>query len=239
MANTTPDTTSGDGAQPLADRDNTGADSMAGGPPPIPTTADDPAAPSPTGSAEPAKQAVSGTATPAAGRVVTPSPSEYEMPDEYASSSPLDKVKQWAEQNPGLALLAAGVGGLVVGRILVGLAPEPEPETLSDRIEARAKTLKKQAKGSFGEAKDSAGTAAAASAAALSAAAIALKEAAERGAEKASDWAEDVPEKAEHYAEIGGEKAKELADAIGDVVKVAVTGVVAKKAADWVGKIKN
>lgn len=239
MAKTTPDVPSGDGAQPLADQANTGADEMAGGPPPTPTTADAPADPTPTGSGEPAKQAVSGTASPAPGRVVVPSPEEYEMPDEYANESPVEKARAWVEAHPGLALLAAGVGGLVIGRILVGLAPDPEPETFSDRVEARAKQLRKQAKGSFEEAKDSAGTAAAASAAALSAAALALKEAAERGAHKAEDWFEDVPEKAEHFAEAGSEKAKEFADAIGDVVKVAVTGVVAKKAAEWVGKLKD
>ena len=47
-----------------------------------------------------------GDSTP--GQVVAPTPEEYQMPDDYASASPLDKVARWAESNPGLALLAAG-----------------------------------------------------------------------------------------------------------------------------------
>ena len=259
MDKTTPDTPSGDAPAEAPDTQD-----LAGGPPAAPTTAGAPAEPAPTGSAEPAKQAVSGTANPpkatpatasaitpdadkpAPGRVVTPRPSDYEMPDEYASESPIEKARLWAEAHPGLALLAAGVGGLVIGRILVGLAPDPEPETLSTRVEKRAKQLKKQAKGSFEEAKDSAGEAATATSAALAAAAIALKEAAERAAEKAGDWAEDVPDKARHFAEDaedmakeGVEKAKDLGDTLSDLVKVAVTGIVAKKAGDWVSKFRS
>lgn len=202
-------------------------------------TAGTPADSSPTGSTEPAAQAVSGTASAGPGRVTPPSPQQYEMPDEYAAEGPLDKVRAWAEANPGLALLAAGVGGLVIGRILVGLAPDPEPETLADRVESRAKQLRKQAKGSYEEAKDAAGDAATASAAALAAAAVALKEAAERGAEKAGDWVDDFPEKAHDLSEASSDKAHDFAEAIGDVVKVAVTGAIAKKAASWVGKIRD
>ncbi|MEM1054015.1 MAG: hypothetical protein AAGI52_00695 [Bacteroidota bacterium] len=225
-------TSSGDGAAPLPDTTNTNSEEQAEGAPPAPTAADSPAEPSPAASTESATG-------PAPGRVVIPSREEYEMPDEYASGSPVEKVKQWAQAHPGLALLAAGVSGLVIGRILVGIASEPEPETFADRVEARARQLSKEARGSFEEAKDSAGEAATASAAALTAAAVALKDAADRAKHKAEDWAEDAPDKAREIAEDGTEKAKDFAEAVGDAVKVAVTGVIAKKAADWVGKIRN
>lgn len=202
-------------------------DSMAGGPAPAPTTAGDPASSTPTGSGEPAKQAVSGTAS-APGRVVAPSPGEYEMPDDYASDNPVHKVKEWAQAHPGLALLAAGGAGLLIGRILVGLSPDPEPPSLSDRVEARAKVLARNARGYGEDARESAGEAAAASAAALAAAAAALKEAAEAAGEKAS-----------HVAEEGAEKARDLADVISDAAKVAVTGVVAKKADDWIKRFRK
>ena len=232
MADNTSDTTqnANGSSEPLADRENTGSETMAGGPPPVPETPSEPTA-VPTGSAEPAKQSVSGGTE---GRVLPPAPatSQYEMPDDYASESPITAVKEWAEAHPGLALLAAGGVGLVVGRLLMALSPDPEPPSLADRVEKRAKKLnkkvKKGASHAYDDAKDNATEAAAASAAALAAAAVVLKEAAEKFADKAG-----------HVAEEGVEKAKDLADVISDVTKVAVTGVVAKKADDWMKKIKN
>ena len=150
------------------------------------------------------------------------------MPDDYASDSPVEKVKQWAEAHPGLALLAASGVGLVVGRLLIAMSPDPEPPTLTERVEKRAKVLQKQAKGSYSEVKHSAGDAATASAAALAAAAVALKEAAEHVAERAGEAAED-----------GVDKAKDFADVMSDAVKVAVTGVVAKKADGWIKKFRD
>ncbi|OZC02830.1 hypothetical protein [Rubricoccus marinus] len=222
MATSNPNTDSTD--EPLADRANVGSDKTAGGPEPVTDTA--PVVP--TGSAEPAKQAVSGSASPAPGRVAMPTPGEYEMPDDYASDSPVEKVKQWAEAHPGLALLAASGVGLVVGRLLIAMSPDPEPPTLTERVEKRAKVLQKQAKGSYAEAKHTAGDAATASAAALAAAAVALKEAAEHVAERAGEAAEE-----------GVDKAKDFADVMSDAVKVAVTGVVAKKADGWIKKFRD
>ncbi len=228
MATSTPNTDSTD--EPLADRANVGSDEMAGGPEPIGDTAP----PVPTGSGEPAKQAVSATASPA-GQVVAPTASEYEMPDDYANESPVDKVKSWAEEHPGLALLAAGGIGLVVGRILIGITPDPEPPSLAARVEKRAKVFKKQAKGSYAEAKDSAGDAAAASAAALAAAAVALREAAENAGHRAGGFTEDGVDRAKHLAEDGVDKAKELADVISDAVRHVVdTGVDG-----WLKKIRG
>lgn len=222
MATSNPNPDSTD--EPLADRANTGSDAMAGGPEPVADTAP----PVPTGSGEPAKQAVSGTASPAPGRVAMPSPSEYEMPDDYASDSPVEKVKQWAEAHPGLALLAAGGIGLVVGRILIGVAPSPEPPSLAERVEKRAKVLKKQAKGSYADVKDNAGDAATATAAALAAAAVAIKEAAEHAAHNAGEVAEE-----------GVDKAKDLAEVLSDAVRSAVTGVVDSKADGWLKKFRS
>ena len=243
MAKNTPDTTqnANGSSEPIADRDNTGSEEMAGGPPPVPETPAEPTA-VPTGSAEPAKQSVSGATQ---GRVLPPAPttSEYEMPDDYANENPIDAVKQWAEAHPGLALLAAGGVGLVVGRLLMALSPDPEPPSLAERVEKRAKKLNKKArKGAshaYDDAKDNAAEAAAASAAAVAAAAVVLKEAAEKWAEKAGHSAEKFADKAGHVAEEGADKAKDLADAISDIAKVAVTGVVAKKADSWMKKIKN
>ena len=243
MADNTSDTTknANGSSEPLAGRENTGSEEMAGGPPPVPETASEPTA-VPTGSAEPAKQTVSGATE---GRVLPPAPktSQYEMPDDYANESPVDTIKQWVEAHPGLALLAAGGVGLVVGRLLMALTPDPEPPSLADRVEKRAKKLNKKArKGAshaYDDAKDNATEAAAASAAAVAAAAVVLKEAAEKWAEKAGHSAEKFADKASHVAEDGVEKAKDIADVLSDAAKVAVTGVVAKKADDWMKKIKS
>ena len=42
-----------------------------------------------------------------------------------------------------------------------------------------------------------------------------------------------------HRYKLDDAEAKDFAEAVGDAVKVAVTGVIAKKAADWVGKIRS
>lgn len=201
--------------------------STTGGPAPTPTTAGAPASITPRGTGEPAKQADSGSAS-IPGRVIAPAPGEYEMPDDYAADNPIDKVKAWAQAHPGLALLAAGGAGLVIGRILIGLTSDPEPSTLTERVEARAKELAHNARGYGEDARESASEAAAASAAAIAAAAAALKDAAEAAGEKAGQVAEE-----------SAEKARDIADVISDAAKVAVTGVVAKKADDWIQRIRG
>ena len=198
-----------------------GSDAMAGGPEPAEATASTPLASSPTGSAEPAKQAVSGTATTATpNAVIPPAYDDYAMPDDYAGG-PLDGLRSWAEAHPGLALLSAAGVGLVVGRLVMALAPEPEPPSLTKRIEKRAKTLRADASDRASEYSDVASER-------LAKAADALRDAADSVRDRAGDWADE-----------GSEKARDLADVIADAAKVAVAGVVAKKADSWLDRFKG
>lgn len=210
------------------DKPNADAVESAGGPDAAPSTAGTPASVTPTGSAEPAKQAVSGTASPAPGRVVAPTRSEYEMPDDYASDSPLDAVKQWARANPGLAVVAAAGGGFVLGRVITALLPKPKPETLAQRVEAHAKTFKADARHTAAIAGDSIQER-------LAQAAEAIRDA----VDSVGDHAQDGAERAREIAEDGAEKARDLADVVSDAVKVAVSGAVAKKADSWLGRLRS
>lgn len=112
----------------------------------------DAAPPVPDASIEPAAQVAAATADPlgtagATGPVAPPIPADYEMPDDYASDQDaLGKVKAWAEAHPGLAVLAAAGSGLLIGRIVTALFPDPEPPSLAERVEKRAKVFKKEAK---------------------------------------------------------------------------------------------
>lgn len=176
--------------------------------------ADKPAADKPAASAPAAKTP---PPAPTARPLPPPMPADYAMPDDYATASPVDKVKAWAEKNPGLAIVAAAGVGLLVGRIVSALAPEPEPPSLQKRIETRAKALKKS-----GAVKaDVAGDAIQEK---LDAAAEALREAGHTVAEKSEE---------------GYERTRDFAEHIADAVKVAVTGVAAKKLDDWMDKIKS
>ena len=192
---------------------------------PVPNAAAEPAAQVAAAAAEPVKTAGKpAAATPAAPPpaptarpLPPPMPADYAMPDDYATESPVDKVKVWAEKNPGLAIVAAAGVGLVVGRIVSALAPEPEPPSLQKRIETRARALRK----SGAVRADAAGDAIQDK---LDAAAEALREAGATVAEKSEE---------------GYERTRDFAEHIADAVKVAVTGVAAKKLDDWMDKIKS
>ena len=199
----------------------------------------DPAAPVPNAAAEPAAQVAAAAAepvnktagkptanaasaapsapSPTARPLPPPLPADYAMPDDYAAESPVDKVKRWAEANPGLAIVAAAGVGLVVGRVVTALVPEPEPPSLQRRVETRAKALRK--------------TASVQAASASDAAADRLHEAAEAIREAAATAADKTEE--------GYERTKDFAEHIADAVKVAVTGVAAKKLDDWMDKVKG
>ena len=193
----------------------------------------DPSAPVPNAAAEPVAQVAAAAAEPVktAGKATTsapppsptarplppPLPADYAMPDDYASESPVDRVKQWAEANPGLAIAAAAGVGLVVGRIVTALVPEPEPPTLQKRVETRAKALKKAGVHRAEDASD------------------AIAERLQEAADAIRDAAGTAVEKSEE----GIERTKDLAEHIADAVKVAVTGVAAKKLDDWMDKVKG
>ena len=198
-------------------------------PPAQPTSAADPTASVPDAGGEPVKQATApmatapgtvegsseGAARPA-DPVLPPAPTSYEMPDDY-ETDPLDQTRRWVEENPVLAVAAAAGIGLVVGRLVMALIPDPEPPSFTNRVEKRAKQLRKDA----AVYADDAGAVVADQ---LKRAANALSEAAEVVAEK---------------AEVGYERSKDLAEVVGDAVKAAVAGVVVKKADDWISKIRD
>ena len=194
-----------------------------------------PDAPVPNAAAEPAAQVTA----PAAETIPPPVPADYEMPDDYATQDPLATAKAWVEDHPGLAVLAAAGTGLLVGRIVSALIPDPDPPTLAERVEKRAKVLRKEAK------KQSK---------------VFQKEAAKQGkvykkqalsfADDAGDTLQDslhrasealreAASRAGDSAEEGYEKTKDLAETIADAVKVAMTGVVATKIDDWVDKVRS
>ena len=185
----------------------------------------------PDASIEPAAQAAAATANPlddidtneTPQSVAPPLPADYEMPDDYANEDPVAKVKAWAEAHPGLAVAAAAGVGLVVGRIVTGLFPDPEPPSLADRVEKRAKVLSKEAKKRGEDLRKQ-------SAPLMEDAGESLQEALHR----ASEALQQAAGKAGDAAEDGYEKTKDFAETIADAAKVAVTGVLATKIDDWV-----
>ncbi len=178
----------------------------------------------PDASIEPAAQ----VAAAASNTVAPPIPADYEMPDDYANDDPVATVKSWVEAHPGLAILAAAGIGLVVGRVVTGLVPDSDPPSLADRVEKRAKTLRKEAK--------KRGTVYKKEASALaSTTGDTLQDSLHRAAEALREAASNVGDAAEG----GYEKSKDFAETIADAAKVAVTGVLATKLDDWVGKVRD
>lgn len=179
-----------------------------------PTSAANPTS-APDAGGEPAKQVASTMGRPA-NPVLPPAPGDYEMPDEYAVDW-LGQTRRWVEANPALAVLAAAGIGLVAGRIVMGLFPDPEPDTFARRVERRAKQLSKEASHYADDAGD------------------VLSEQLKKAASALSDAADVVTDKAES----GYEKSKDLADVVGDAVKAAITGVVAKKADTLIDRFRK
>jgi hypothetical protein len=188
-------------------------------------TGADPSAPVPNAGIEPAAQVAAATAsTPGSGGAAArpaeparpPARADYEMPDDYETDW-FGQARRWVEENPVLAIAAAAGLGLVVGRLATALIPEPEPPSFAERVGKRAQQLRKDAV----HYADDAGDALAAS---LKKAAGALSDAAEVVADK---------------AESGYERTKDLAEVVSDAVKVAVAGVVAKKADNWLSRMRG
>ena len=189
----------------------------------------------PDASTEPAAQATA----PAAETIPPPLPADYEMPDDYADEDPVAQAKAWVEAHPGLALLGAAGIGLLAGRIVTALLPESEPPSLADRVEKRAKGLRKEAKkrGELfaDEARKRGKTYSKEVSAYADDAGDTLQESLHRAAEALREAASHAGDAAEE----GYEKTKDLAETIADAAKVAVTGVVATKIDDWVKKARN
>ena len=156
-------------------------------------------------------------ATPANGSpsTSTPASGEYELLDDYAADA-LKAVKNWVEDNPTLAIAAAAGIGFVAGRLITALFPEPEPPSLTERVEKRASKLRKEA----AHYADDAG------------------EVLSHKLKVAADALSDAAETAAHKAEAGYERSKDLADVVTDAAKAAVAGVVAKKADSWLSRRK-
>ncbi|WP_412062677.1 hypothetical protein [Rubrivirga sp. IMCC45206] len=177
----------------------------------------------PDASTEPAAQAVAETAA-----TVAPPPSLDEMPDDYATDDPVATAKAWIDANPGMAVLAAAGVGLLAGRLLTSLFPSPQPPSLSDRVEKRARQLsksaKKQSKALRSDARGYVGDSGDALQDSLHRAAEALREAASTAGDVAGD---------------GYERTKDFAETMADAAKVAITGVMATKIDDWVKKVRD
>ncbi len=199
----------------------------------VPAAAPD--APVPNAAAEPVAQATA----PAADTIPPPLPADYEMPDDYASDDPLTTVKQWVEDHPGLAVLAAAGIGIVAGRIVSALFPDPEPPSLTDRVEKRARVLKKEAtKRGKAYKKEAAKHGKVYKKEAL-AFADGAGDSLQDSLHRASEALREAAERAGDAAEEGYEKTKDFAETIADAAKVAVAGVLATKVDDWVNKVRD
>lgn len=209
----------------------------------------DPDAPVPNAAAEPVTQAAATTAPAGTGGTAdtsfAPAPASYEMPDDYATDDWVATTKGWVEENPALALLAATGIGLLTGRLVGALFSDPEP-SLTDRVETRAKSLRKDLKK---EAKRRRKDIKKAQKRAKKRGEVYKKDASafahdagesfEDFVQKASASIRDAAQNAGEVAEEGVEKTKDLADTLADAAKVAVAGVVAAKIEDWVERARK
>jgi flagellar hook-basal body complex protein FliE len=167
------------------------------------------------------------------------------MPDDYATDDWVATTKGWVEENPALALLAATGIGLLAGRVVGALFSDPEP-SLADRVETRAKSVRKDLKK---EAKRRRKDIKKAQKRAKKRGEVYKKDAAafahdagesfEDFLQKASASIRDAAHSAGDVAEEGVEKTKDLADTLADAAKVAVAGVVAAKIEDWVERARK
>ncbi len=196
----------------------------------------------PDASIEPAAQVASSMASdPSSSASFTsappPIPSDYEMPDDYASDQgAVAKVKAWAEAHPGLAVLAATGAGLVIGRIVTGLFPDSEPPSLAERVEKKAKVYKKRAKKDRKILEKKAkkqGKVLKKEGKLLSAEALAFADEAGESLQdvlhRASEALRDATHTASDAAEDGYEKTKDFTEHMADAIKDAVSS----KIDDW------
>ena len=153
----------------------------------------------------------------APGRPVTSTPNYGDPTVDRLSLDPVDsddwvtRTKLWVEENPLLAVVGAVGLGLVVGRVVIAAIPDPEPKTLTGKIERRAKDLSKKGRYVADDAGDAISHQLAIAADALSEAAHAVSKNAKQGYSEAKDFSETI------------------AEAIGDAFS--------KKASTWLDKI--
>ena len=203
------------------------------------------ATPIPNAKAEPVTQEAATSGSSAR----PPLPADYEMPDDYAGQDWLTQTKGWVEEHPGLAILAASGIGLLAGRIVSGLFPDPEP-SLADRVEDRARVYKKEAsKRSKAYKKEASKRAKGYRKASKKEIAAFRKDpggyaedigdSLEESLHRAAEAIRGAAGQAGDVAEEGYEKTMDFAETVSDAVKVALTGVVAAKIDDWVDKVRR
>ena len=213
-------------------------------------------APIPNAKAEPVTQ----EAATSASAVRPPLPADYEMPDDYADQDWVTTTKGWVEEHPALAILAATGVGLLAGRLVTALFPDPEP-SLADRVEDRAKVYRKEAakrgkaykkeaakkgkayrkasKKELAQLKKSSKHEVKAFRKDPGGYADDLGDSLEAALHRAAAKVRHVADDAGDVAEDGYERTKEFVDTVSDAVKVALTGVVAAKIDDWVKKVRD
>ena len=133
-------------------------------------------------------------------RPVTTSPAAGDPTVDRLSLDPADsddwvaRTKLWVEENPVLAVLGAVGLGLIVGRLVVMAMPEPEPKTLTGKIEKRAHELAKQGRYVADDAGDAIARQLAIAAEALGEASGAVAKNAKKGYSEARDFSETIAE---------------------------------------------
>jgi len=150
-------------------------------------------------------------------RPITSNPAYGDPTVDRLSLEPADsddwvtRTKLWVEENPALAVVGAIGLGLLVGRIVTAAIPDPEPKTLTDKIEKRARDLSKQGRYYADDAGDAIAQQLAVAADALGEAANVVSKNAKHGLDEAKDFSEHI------------------ADAIGEAFS--------KKANDWLKRV--
>lgn len=174
--------------------------------------------PEPTPEAAKPASPTPGTKPPASTtRPVTSNPAYGDPTVDRLSLEPADnddwvtRTKLWVEENPALAVVGAIGLGLLVGRIVTAAIPDPEPKTLTDKIEKRARELSKQGRYYADDAGDAIAQQLAVAADALGEAAHVVSKNAKHGLDEAKDFSEHI------------------ADAIGEAFS--------KKANDWLKRV--
>jgi hypothetical protein len=173
--------------------------------------------PSPTSPSSTSPPSMKSETNASTARPITSGPAYGDPTVDRLSLEPADsddwvtRTKLWVEENPALAIVGAVGLGLLVGRIVTAAIPDPEPKTLTGKIERRAKELSKQGRYYADDAGDVIGKQLAVAAEALGVAAAAVSKNAKEGYDEAKDFSE-------HIAEV-----------IGDAFS--------KKASDWLDKL--
>ena len=140
----------------------------------------------------------------ASARPITSNPAFGDPTVDRLSLDPADsddwvtRTKLWVEENPALAIVGAIGIGLLVGRIVTAAIPDPQPKTLTGKIEQRAKELSKQGRYYADDAGEVISKQLAIAADALGEASHAVAKNAKHGFEEAKDFSETVAEAIGH-----------------------------------------